>query len=274
MRLTMPESWDRRIDRTVQLASRDGDAARPLVAFYGSLLRLQKDLYCFLSGRSGWRPAGTLERDLAMFRPQVPALLRGVAAAGSAKNLQNLTLAREASVLLEGPGSAIDELLLNYWRAPSDRQFFPKVILQPYAQWLSERNVSPDGCPATRAENRCPRCGGAPQLSILEMTSDPMADGGGRSLLCALCLTSWPFRRLQCASCGETDERKLPYFKTASYDHLRVDACDTCRHYVKTVDLTRLGLAVPIVDELAGAPLDLWAREHNYQKVELNLVGL
>jgi FdhE protein len=77
-----------------------------------------------------------------------------------------------------------------------------------------------------------------------------------------------------CASCGETDERQLAYFKTASYDHLRVDACDTCRRYVKTVDLTRLGVAVPIVDEIAGAPLDFWAREHGYQKVELNLVGV
>jgi formate dehydrogenase accessory protein FdhE len=270
----MPDSWDRRINRTVQLASRDDDAAQPLVAFYGILLRLQKELYDFLRSRPGWRPTGALDRDLAVLRPQVPAFLRGVAAAGSARNVQNHTLAREASLLLEGPGSAIDELLLNYWRDPSDRQFFPKAILQPYAQWLSEQGVSPAGRPPTGAENRCPRCGGAPQLATLEVTSDPMADGGGRSLLCALCLTSWPFRRVLCASCGETDERKLAYFKTASYDHLRVDACDTCRRYVKTVDLTRLGLAVPIVDELAGAPLDLWAREHDYQKVELNLVGV
>jgi len=101
-----------------------------------------------------------------------------------------------------------------------------------------------------------------------------MADGGGRSLLCALCLTWWPFLRVRCAGSGGTGQRKPSYFKTASYDHLRVDACDTCRRYVKAVDLTRLGLAVPIVDELAGAPLDLWAREHGYQKVELNLVGV
>jgi len=54
---------------------------------------------------------------------------------------------------------------------------------------------------------------------------------------------------------------------------LRV-ACDTCGHYLKGVDLTRLGVAVPIVDEVAGAPLDAWAREHGYEKIELNLVGL
>ena len=53
-----------------------------------------------------------------------------------------------------------------------------------------------------------------------------------------------------------------------------MEACDTCNRYIKGVDLTRLGLAVPLVDEIAAAPLDLWAQEHGYTKIELNLVGL
>jgi formate dehydrogenase maturation protein FdhE len=43
---------------------------------------------------------------------------------------------------------------------------------------------------------------------------------------------------------------------------------------LKTIDLGRLGLAVPLVDEVAGATLDVWARSHGYEKIELNLVGL
>ena len=43
---------------------------------------------------------------------------------------------------------------------------------------------------------------------------------------------------------------------------------------LKGIDLTRFGLAMPLVDELYAAPLDLWAREHGYTKIELNLVGL
>ena len=31
--------------------------------------------------------------------------------------------------------------------------------------------------------------------------------------------------------------------------HVRIEACETCRVYVKSVDLTRNGLAVPEVDE-------------------------
>jgi formate dehydrogenase maturation protein FdhE len=40
------------------------------------------------------------------------------------------------------------------------------------------------------------------------------------------------------------------------------------------VDLTRLGHAQPLVDEVAAAPLDLWAVEHGYTKIALNLIGL
>ncbi len=55
---------------------------------------------------------------------------------------------------------------------------------------------------------------------------------------------------------------------------MRIEACDTCKHYIKGVDLTRVGFAAPIVDEIDAAPLDLWAREHGYTKIELNLVGV
>jgi FdhE protein len=157
---------------------------------------------------------------------------------------------------------------------PSDRQFFAKAILQPYARCLAEAGVPPVDRVLPRDDGVCPFCGGAPQVSILEAPSGPPAEGGGRRLLCATCLTEWPFRRVRCAHCGEEDEHKLSYFRGGEPDHLRVDACESCRRYVKTVDLTRLGLAVPLVDEVMGAPLDLWAREHGYDKIELNLLGL
>jgi FdhE protein len=80
--------------------------------------------------------------------------------------------------------------------------------------------------------------------------------------------------RIRCSHCGEEDEDRLGYFHTRDFDHLRVDACDTCRHYLKTVDLTRLGLAVPLVDEVASGALDIWAQERGYTKVTPNLIGL
>jgi formate dehydrogenase maturation protein FdhE len=40
------------------------------------------------------------------------------------------------------------------------------------------------------------------------------------------------------------------------------------------VDLTRNGLADPVVDEIASIPLDLWAQEHGYAKLQVNLMLL
>lgn len=92
--------------------------------------------------------------------------------------------------------------------------------------------------------------------------------------MCSACLTIWPFRRVVCANCGEERPDKLGVFQSPAFDHVRIEACDTCWHYIKGIDLTRLGLAIPLVDEVAAAALDLWAMEQGYTKIELNLVGL
>jgi formate dehydrogenase maturation protein FdhE len=54
----------------------------------------------------------------------------------------------------------------------------------------------------------------------------------------------------------------------------RVDGCDTCKTYIKSVDLSRNGLAAPIVDEIAAAPLDIWVQQRGYSKLQLNLMGM
>ena len=261
----MKESWSRRVARARQLAQGDGPPAA-LLSSYADLLALQQASFESF-GTSGAPPTGSLERDLPAVREQVVPLLRAIVKKGPEP------LAMEAKEILDdSAGRAIDDLLLAYWHTPSDQHFFAKAAIQPYASWLAESGVAPIDRPVPRAGNRCPFCGGRPQLSILVAAGE--SDGGGRQLLCATCLTAWPFRRVVCVYCGEEDERKTGYFHTPAFDHLRLDACETCRHYLKTVDLTRLGLAVPLVDEVAGAPLDLWARERGYEKIELNLLGL
>jgi formate dehydrogenase maturation protein FdhE len=40
------------------------------------------------------------------------------------------------------------------------------------------------------------------------------------------------------------------------------------------VDLRRDAAAVPVVDELAALPLDLYAKEHGLQKALPNLMGM
>ena len=93
-------------------------------------------------------------------------------------------------------------------------------------------------------------------------------------LLCSLCATEWRFKRVRCPACGEESFEKLPYHKTADFPHVRVEVCETCRKYIKGVDLTIHGLAVPTVDDVATLPLDVWAVEQGYDKIEMNLVGI
>jgi formate dehydrogenase maturation protein FdhE len=63
-------------------------------------------------------------------------------------------------------------------------------------------------------------------------------------------------------------------YSAEEFSHVRVEACDTCRYYIKTVNLTKDGRAVPVVDELATIPLNLWATEHGYVKLQNNLLGI
>jgi FdhE protein len=55
---------------------------------------------------------------------------------------------------------------------------------------------------------------------------------------------------------------------------VRADACDSCKTFIKSIDLTRDGHAIPVVDEIATIALTLWADDHGYSKIEPNLLGL
>ena len=91
--------------------------------------------------------------------------------------------------------------------------------------------------------------------------------------MCALCLHEWECLRLVCPACGEQEFDKLPVYTAEQFAHVRIDACDRCQHYIKTIDLTKDGLAVPCVDDIASVSLDLWARERGYTRMKGNVLG-
>jgi FdhE protein len=140
--------------------------------------------------------------------------------------------------------------------------FFARVLLQAFAPQVD--HVPPGVQPL------CPVCGEKPVAAVLR----PEGDGGKRFLLCSRCFTEWEFRRVLCPQCGEEDKDKLPVYTASEFPHVRVEACDACRVYLKSIDLTKNGLAVPEVDELASIALDLWAAERGYTKLQPNLFGL
>ena len=87
-----------------------------------------------------------------------------------------------------------------------------------------------------------------------------------------MCFAEWDYLRIQCPACKENRFDALPVYSSNVPENARIDACDTCRTYIKTIDMTRDGLAVPVVDDLATLPLDLWARERGYQRLYPNVL--
>ena len=65
----------------------------------------------------------------------------------------------------------------------------------------------------------------------------------------------------------------LATYFAAGYDYVQVQACEACKVYLHVVDLGKDPAAIADVDELAVLPLDVWARERGYRKVQTNLVG-
>lgn len=257
--------WNKQIERADELAAMSSGSSE-LLLFYSQLLRAQKEIYVTLSERSPLAPTGDLQADLPKVLDTTQILLTAVEVNGPS------TLAIEAGDL-KSNASVLYEMLINHWQTPSHLDFFAKAFLQPYLRLMAERGVRPTGREISTGERWCPFCGGKAQVSFLQ-SKEVNAESGNRDLVCATCLSSWETRRVVCVHCGEERPTQLGYFHTPEYDHVRIEACETCKHYIKGVDLTRLGFAAPLVDEVAAAPLDLWAQAHGYQKIELNLVGL
>ncbi len=123
------------------------------------------------------------------------------------------------------------------------------------------------------APTHCPLCGGLPQLSYLAVSGELLVSGP-RYLVCSRCANNWVFSRMTCAGCGETTGTKLPIFQEQErFPHVRVDGCQTCGKYLLTFDLRRDTRAVPVVDEIASLPLDLYARDKGLIKIAPNLMG-
>ena len=258
-----------RIRRAQELATRHSFAAE-ILGFYIHVARFQEDLQHWLDlTLPQSSPSASISHELS---PDALSALcsrfNSFLSVASAHGPQPLA---ELSRVLGARGRNFwPDLLNNAWMTytQSDAQgFLAMAFLQPYAELLRSRS-SPR--PNQRTHSVCPFCNRKPGFGVLRQ----MGDGGARSLICSFCLAEWEFRRIVCPGCGEENEKKLPVFTASDFDYIRVECCDSCKTYIKTLDLTKNGRAEPLVDELASAPLDLWAREHGYAKLQHNLLGM
>jgi FdhE protein len=260
--------WDKRIQRALDLAQRYPSASE-ILGFYRYILKFQKTLCDGVSSLSPPADGGQQRfrelLDVEIATRHLPALLSLVQGQGPSK------LAREAAELSRSSWEEQRQICLSFLFPADDNEqvskcFFARVLFQPYAEMLAQtwNSQSPDS-----ARSVCPVCSARPQVAVLR----PEGDGGKRFLVCSFCLTEWEYRRILCPMCGEVDHQKLPRYSAEDMTAVRVEACDTCKYYLKSVDMTVDGLAVPLVDEVASAPLDIWAMEHRFNKISSNLMG-
>jgi len=270
-----------RMERAELLSGRSEFAAKEILSFYGELAKFQKEYYEGLPKAWGKRAVvptggdlrselhldvvlGAFGKLLDVVEQHGPGALTNAARAMRAKGC-----ARQGQILQEFWKTGLlerEELNTDEGMRKSLGFFLARVMLQPYAEFVTGAMLPPA---PLMTVCRCPRCNALPLLGVLR----PEGDGGKRFLVCSFCSLEWEFRRLLCAHCGEVDEKKLPVFVAEQLPHLRMECCETCKHFLRTVDLTKDGNAVPMVDDLAAVPLTLWAGENGFNRIQGNLLG-
>jgi FdhE protein len=265
--------YDARIRRAEWLSTQHPFAAE-FLDFYKHVAGFQKIIRASIASSSGVNPAAAFTAevrdslDLTVLLSYFRGFLSTMEQHAPAALAQS---ARQMSLL--GSDSWIASLEA-YWehagkydqQVGAFAQFLARAFLQPYAEF---RGTLTTAAPIVVTTRLCPLCGSRPLLGVLR----PEGDGGKRSLVCSFCSHEWEFRRILCPTCGEEAEDKLPVYVAEQMPHVRVEACDTCKFYLRTVDLTKDGHAIPLVDDLSAIPLTLWAHEKGYSRLQPNLLG-
>ena len=266
--MTRP-TWDQRIARAQELGEIFPFAAE-MLGFYAGVARYQKALYGYIQQARGKAllPGNAFRDclDTVLLLPRFPGFLDTV------KELGPVPLSSLAEQIAAGKEERWQKLLREFWQRSAiselscTESFFARAFLQPYAEFVCERLPEP---PRHGNSGTCPVCDSEPVVGVLREAQL----GARRTFICSLCAHEWEFPRAVCPGCGEDRNDALAVYTSEQFEHLRLEACETCRTCIKTVDLTKNGLAIPVVDELASLPLTLWAQEHGYTKLQSNLMA-
>ncbi len=257
--------FERRAARAELLASRSPAAEEPL-RFAAGLYRAQGRLAASLEAAHAEDPlSGHLDEDADRFLDRISSIVRYAAESGP-EALSEDARARQRDL----PSTARARLLV-FWSGdrPSTEDYFSRAILRPYVELLRSIPAAPD---RVHRQGQCPFCGGAPWVAARREGS--LMEGAKRMLCCALCGVEWLFGRILCPSCFEQNPERLPSFSSAAHPAVRIEACETCHRYVKSIDLSEDARPIPEVDDLVSISMDLWAAEQGFARIEPGLAGL
>lgn len=107
----------------------------------------------------------------------------------------------------------------------------------------------------------CPLCGSPPQMAQLR------DEEGKRYLQCPLCGCQWRWERIACPYCSNKEFDSLHYLYSEEEEAYRVDLCNHCKGYIKTIDSRKLDYD-PYLDleDVVTIHLDIIAMEKGYRR--------
>jgi formate dehydrogenase maturation protein FdhE len=258
-------AFERRAARAEALAGASSAAEEPL-RFAAGLYRAQGLLASAIERVHADRPlSGRSREDVERVLGAGSEVLRFAAEHGPP------VLAEQARARGGEDRSVGRDRLLTWWDGDrsSREDYLSRALLRPYVEVLARLAVTPD---RLHRAGHCPVCGGAPWIAARRTESD--GDGARRSLGCALCGGEWNISRIRCPCCAEEDPARLPSFQSDTYPTARIEACETCHRYVKSLDLTVDARAMPEVDDLLSIGMDLWAGREGFTRIEPGLAGV
>lgn len=261
------EAFAARAARALELAATSRVAEEPL-RFAAGLLEVQGRFAQALDASHRENPlTGRFAEDRARVLDHGFEVVRYAAASGPP------ALAEFAGLCtIDDLGEACARLCVARARdgaAATPADYLERAILWPWFEVLREHGVAPE---RVHAPGSCPFCGGEPAMACRRGASE--SDGAARSLVCASCGLEWRIGRVRCAHCLESDPSKLPAFTDPRHPGVRIEACESCKRYVKSIDVADDPRCSPEVDELRSLALDLWAQEAGYARPQPGLAGI
>ncbi|MCP4254647.1 MAG: formate dehydrogenase accessory protein FdhE [Candidatus Scalindua sp.] len=139
--------------------------------------------------------------------------------------------------------------------------FLVKNTLTPLVEKYSEF-INPSIDLDSWESGCCPVCGHPAGLAELRKTSS----GRQRYLFCSLCHISWPFQRLKCPYCDNVEDKETEYLSFPDEENYRVDICNSCKSYIKTVINNNADLS-PVLLDWSSQNVDDSAIQKGYKRV-------
>lgn len=144
----------------------------------------------------------------------------------------------------------LDKKVLSFIVQSSNKPSIEAAVEQLRGQFDSE----------TWQKGFCPICGSLPSLSLLK------EEVGKRYLLCSYCSYEWRIDRLFCPFCNNKDQKFLHYLSAEGEEAYRIELCDNCHQYIKTIDYRNLSESDPVLEDLASFHLDILAAQKGYKR--------